>query len=190
MTALATATTPLVRRREVSWDDPLVGAALAQQMSGIDYLRALVDGHIPRPPIAALLGMTITTVEPGRATFLLKVGEHLYNPIGSVHGGVFCAALDSAMGCAVHSALPLGQAYTTLELHVNLIKGLRVDTPTVTAEGELLSLGRRVATASGRLVGPDGTLYAHATTTCLIFEPPLAARLPDDAQPEEDANGD
>jgi uncharacterized protein (TIGR00369 family) len=89
-----------------------------------------------------------------------------------VHGGVFCAALDSAMGCAVHSALPLGQAYTTVELHVNLIKGLRLDTPTVTAEGELVSVGRRVATASGRLIGPDGRLYAHATTTCLIFDPP------------------
>jgi uncharacterized protein (TIGR00369 family) len=190
VTALAAQATVTVRRREITWDDPLVGAALAQQMSGLDYLRALRDGRIPRPPIAALLGMTITVVEPGRATFRQDIGEHLYNPIGSVHGGVFCTALDSAMGCAVHSALPLGQAYTTLELHVNLIKGLRLDTPTVTAEGELVSLGRRVATASGRLVGPDGTLYAHATTTCLVFEPPSAAPPAHSAQPEENRNGD
>jgi uncharacterized protein (TIGR00369 family) len=188
VTALAQTTT--VRRREVTWDDPLVGAALAQQMNGLDYLRALLDGRIPRPPIAALLGMTITAVDPGRVTFRQDIGEHLYNPIGSVHGGVFCTALDSAMGCAVHSALPLGQAYTTLELHVHLIKGLRLDTPTVTAEGELVSLGRRVATASGRLFGPDGTLYAHATTTCLVFEPPSAAPHAQAAQPEDNRHAD
>ena len=182
------APTESVRRREVSWEDPLVGAALAERMSGLDYLRAVADGRIPRPPIAALLGMTILGVEPGRATFQLDIGEHLYNPIGSVHGGVFCTALDSAMGCAVHSALATGQAYTTLELHVNLVRGLGLATPTVTAEGEIVSLGRRVATASGRLVGPDGTLYAHATTTCLVFEPRAPARLAH-LTPQEGRNG-
>jgi uncharacterized protein (TIGR00369 family) len=162
------------RRREVTWQDPLVGAALALEMSGLDYLRAVANGTIARPPIAALLGMGIERVDPGAVTFVLNVGEHLYNPIGSVHGGIFATLLDSAMGCAVHSILPTGRAYTTLELKVNLVRALTVDTPKVTAEGEVLSSGRRVATASGRLVGPDGTLFAHATTTCLVFDSAVA----------------
>jgi uncharacterized protein (TIGR00369 family) len=162
------------RRREVTWQDPLVGAALALEMSGLDYLRAVADGTIARPPVAALLGMTIERIDPGTVTFGLDVGEHLYNPIGSVHGGIFATLLDSAMGCAVHSMLPAGRAYTTLELKVNLVKALTVDTPKVTGEGEVISAGRRVATASGRLVGPEGTLFAHATTTCLVFDAAVA----------------
>src|SRR5437763_1604019 len=128
-------------------------------------LRALRRG----PPIAALLGMSVRSVERGLVAFGLDVGEHLYNPIGSVHGGVFCTLLDSAMGCAVHSSLGRGQAYTTLELKVNLVRALTLNTPDVTATGQVVSAGRRVATATGQITGPDGTLYAHATTTCLIF---------------------
>jgi uncharacterized protein (TIGR00369 family) len=166
----------LARRREVSWDDPMVGAALALDLSGLDYLRAIAEERIPAPPIAALLGMGIVDVQPGRVTFSLEVGEHLYNPIGSVHGGVFCALLDSAMGCAVHSTLGRAQAYTTLELKVNLVKALTVSTPSVVATGQVVSAGRRVVTASGEITGPDGTLYAHATTTCLAFEPHQRSR--------------
>jgi uncharacterized protein (TIGR00369 family) len=156
------------RRRNVSWEDPLNGARLAQTLSGLDYLRAIADGRIPPPPIAVLLGMSLGEIEPGRVTFTLDIGEHLYNPIGSVHGGIYCTLLDSAMGCAVHTTLSVGQAYTTLELKVNIVKALTVNTPSVVAEGTVITSGRRVATASGRIVGPDGTLYAHATTTCLI----------------------
>ena len=164
------------RSRNVSWEDPLVGAALALELSGLDYLRAIAEGRIPPPPIANLLGMSIVGIDPGRVAFSLDVGEHLYNPIGSVHDGVFCVLLDSAMGCAVHTTLPVGQAYTTLEIKVNVVKALTVSTTSVVAEGQVITSGRRVATASGRIVGPDGTLYAHATTTCLIFEPPPAAQ--------------
>jgi uncharacterized protein (TIGR00369 family) len=160
-----------VRQREVTWEDPLVGAALARDLSGLEYLQALADGRAPAPPVASLLGMQIVSVEPGQVVFGLDVGEHLYNPIGSVHGGIFCTLLDSAMGCAVHSSLGRGQAYTTLELKVNLVRALTVRTPSVVATGQVVSAGRRVATASGQITGPDGTLYAHATTTCLIFEP-------------------
>jgi uncharacterized protein (TIGR00369 family) len=159
------------RRREVTWEDPMVGAALALDLSGLDYLRAIADGRIAPPPIAVLLGMGIVDVQPGRVTFSLEVGEHLYNPIGSVHGGIFCTLLDSAMGCAAHSTLDRGQAYTTLELKVNLVKALTLSTPSVVATGQVISSGRRVITASGQIAGPDGTLYAHATTTCLVFEP-------------------
>jgi uncharacterized protein (TIGR00369 family) len=172
----------LMRRREVSWEDPMVGAALALDLSGLDYLRAIAEGRVPPPPIAVLLGMGIADVQPGRVTFSLEVGEHLYNPIGSVHGGVFCTLLDSAMACAVHSTLDRGQAYTTLELKVNLVRALTVGTPGVLATGQVISTGRRVATASGQITGPDGTLYAHATTTCLVFEP--------HQQAQSAANGD
>ncbi len=158
------------RRRDVTWDDPLVGAALARDMSGLEYLRGIAEGRIPAAPIAALLGLSVVQVEPGQVTFRLDIGEHLYNPIGSVHGGVFCTLLDSAMGCSVHAALNRGQAYTSLELKVNFIKPLTLDTPSVVAAGQVISLGRRVATASAQITGPDGTLYAHGTTTCLIFD--------------------
>ncbi len=156
----------------MTWEDPLPGAELSTKLSGLEYLQSIVDGGASAPPIALLMGMRLAEIGPGRCTFTLDVGEHLYNPIGSVHGGVFCTLLDSAMACAVHATLPAGQAYTTLELKVNLVKPLRLTTPTVRAEGKVLSSGRRVATASGQILGPDGTLYAHGTTTCLIFELP------------------
>jgi uncharacterized protein (TIGR00369 family) len=164
-----------VRHREVTWQDPLVSAALARDLSGLDFLRGIAAGQIPAAPIAALLGMSVVQVEPGQVTFGLDVGEYLYNPIGSVHGGVFCTLLDSAMGCAVHASLDRGQAYTTLELKVNLVKALTVKTPSVVATGQVISAGRRVITASGQITGPDGTLYAHGTTTCLVLEPRAAA---------------
>ena len=154
----------------VTWEDPLAGAALSTQLSGLDYLESIVDGRVPPPPVAVLLGMEIVEVAFGRAVFSIDVGEYLYNPIGSVHGGIFCTLLDSSMACAVHSTLPAGKAYTTLELKVNLVRPLRTGTPAVRSEGKVLSSGRRVATASGQVLGPDGALYAHATTTCLIFD--------------------
>jgi len=98
-----------------------------------------------------------------------------YNPLGTVHGGWFATLLDSAVGCAVHSTLPAGKAYTTLELKLNIVRALTDAVPLVRAEGKVLHAGRQVATAEGRLVGPDGRLYAHATTTCLIFDQPASA---------------
>jgi uncharacterized protein (TIGR00369 family) len=162
------------RHRVVTWDDPLAGAALSTQLSGLEFLQRIIDAQVPAPPIALLLGMSLAEVGRGQAVFTLDVGEHLYNPIGSVQGGIFCTLLDSAMGCAVHSTLPPGKGYTTLELKVNLVKALTIATPAVRGEGKVLSAGRRVATASGQILGPDGTLFAHATTTCLIFDFPSA----------------
>jgi uncharacterized protein (TIGR00369 family) len=183
MTETASSAAARVRHRDVTWEDPLVGAAMAAGLSGLEFMRGIAEGRIPRPPIAALLGMSIVRVEPGDVMFSLEVGEHLYNPIGSVHGGVFCTLLDSAMGCAVHASLDRGQAYTTLELKVNLVKALTLKTPSVVATGQVISTGRRVITATGQITGPDGTLYAHATTTCLVLEPRLPA-------PAEQDNGD
>jgi uncharacterized protein (TIGR00369 family) len=100
-----------------------------------------------------------------------------YNPLGTVHGGWFATLLDSAVGCAIHATLPAGKGYTTLELKVNMVRPLNDGVPLVRAEGKVIHAGRQVATAEGRIVGPDGKLYAHATTTCLIFDHPgLAAR--------------
>jgi uncharacterized protein (TIGR00369 family) len=161
---------PPVRRRVVEWADPSIAAASVAGLAGVDFLRAIADGEIAQPPVAALLGMRLAEVVPGRVVFELEVGEHLYNPIGSVHGGIISTVLDSAMGCAVHSRLERGQAYTTLELKVNFDRAVTVAVTVVRAEAEIVTAGRRVATAVGRLVGPDGTLYAHASTTCLVFE--------------------
>src|SRR5262249_17514214 len=103
------------------------------------------------------------------AVFTLQIGEHLYNPIGTVHGGMSCTLLDSAMGCAVQSALPDGFGFTTLDLNVSFVRAITLAVPYVRAEGEVVSSGRRVGTARGRIFGPDGTLYAHGVTTCLVF---------------------
>jgi uncharacterized protein (TIGR00369 family) len=111
-------------------------------------------------------------MEPGTAVFQGRPQYRHYNPMGMVHGGWFATMLDSALGCAVHSTLPAGKAFTTLELKVNMVRGLNDRVPLVRAEGTVIHAGRQVATAEGRIVGADGRLYAHATTTCLIFDHP------------------
>jgi uncharacterized protein (TIGR00369 family) len=110
--------------------------------------------------------------EPGRIVFQGSPGQQHYNPLGSVHGGYFCTLLDSAVGCAVHSVLPQGMGYTTLELKVNLIRALTAGTGPVRAEGKVIQVGNRVGIAEGRIVDAEGKLYAHATTTCLVFPLP------------------
>jgi uncharacterized protein (TIGR00369 family) len=161
-----------IRERTVRWDDPLLGASAARGMSGLEYLRAMIAGRFPPPPIAHTLGFTLAEVEEGRAVFELLPGEHHYNPIGMVHGGVAATLLDSAMGCAVQSRLPAGRGYTTLEMKVNLLRALTVDTGPVRAEGTLLHLGRSTALAEARLTDAGGRLLAQATSTCLIVSFP------------------
>jgi uncharacterized protein (TIGR00369 family) len=157
------------RTLTVTWTDPLEAAARGAEMAGMERLRAIVDGSLPPPPIARLLGMRLAEVEEGRAVFEVEPGEQHYNPIGVVHGGLAATLCDSAMGCAVQSSLPAGVAYTTLELKVNLVRALTVDSGTVRCEGTLIHLGGRVATAEARLVDGAGRLCAHATTTCLVI---------------------
>ncbi|MET4107627.1 PaaI family thioesterase [Hymenobacter sp. UYP22] len=161
------------RTRTFSWHDPLVGAQAARNLSGSDYLAAMSRGEYPLPPLMHTLGFDHLppTVEPGKVTFYLEPQEYHYNPIGSVHGGVFAALLDSAMGCAVHTTLPAGVGYTTLELKVNFVRPLTATTGLVSCEGLVLSSGRQVATAEGRITDAAGKLYAHATTTCLLLRP-------------------
>jgi uncharacterized protein (TIGR00369 family) len=157
------------RTRIVTWEDPLATAHAGVALSGIEFLRAVARGEIPPPPIALLLGFTLDEVEEGRVVFTAEPGEHHYNPIGVVHGGLAATMLDSAMGCAVHSRLPEGRAYTTLEIKVNFVRAIRRDSGRLRAEGQVVHMGGRVATAEGRLVDATGQLYAHATTTCMLF---------------------
>jgi uncharacterized protein (TIGR00369 family) len=157
------------RSRTIAWEDPIEAFKAGAGLSGLAYMRGIAERRIAPPPVALLLGMDILEVEPGRAVFTLEPGEHLYNPIGMVHGGIVSTLLDSAMGCAVHASLPDGVAYTTLELKVNFVRAVGRDTGTLRCEGTVIHVGRTTATAEGRIVDGAGKLYAHATTTCLIL---------------------
>ncbi|MGU3496815.1 PaaI family thioesterase [Xanthobacteraceae bacterium A53D] len=139
-------------------------------MSGLEFLSAIADGRFPQPPIFALFGFGLGELEPGRVVFTGTPGRQHYNPLGIVHGGYAATVLDSCMGCAVHSTLPAGRGYTTLEFKVNFVRAMTDRTGPVAAEGKVLHAGRRAATAEGRLMDATGRLIAHATTTCLIMD--------------------
>ncbi len=138
-------------------------------MSGLDYMRGIAEGSMPRPPISETLGFELTEVDLGLAVFTMTPAFRHYNPLGTVHGGVAATLLDSCMGCAVHTRLEAGTGYTTLEFKVNLVRPVTDTTGLIRAEGRTLHVGRRSATAEGRIVDAKGTLLAHGTTTCLIF---------------------
>jgi uncharacterized protein (TIGR00369 family) len=139
-------------------------------LSGLEMLAEMIAGKLPRAPMSRTLDFLLVHVEPGMAIFQGRPHLEHYNPLGTVHGGWFATLLDSAMGCAVQSMLPAGKAYTTMEFKVNLVRALTADVPVVRAEGRIVHPGRQVAMADARLVGPDGKLYAHGTTTCLVFD--------------------
>lgn len=140
--------------------------------TGMEVFEAIFAGELPPAPIGDTLDFVPIHMEPGTAVFQGRPQRRHYNPLGTVHGGWFATLLDSAVGCAVHSTLPAGKGYTTLELKVNMVRPLNDQVPMVRAEGKVIHTGRKVATAEGRIIGPDGKLYAHATTTCLIFDHP------------------
>ena len=149
------------------------GVATPQQVAGkggLELLQAMLRGELPYPPIARTLDFHLLEVGEGRAVFQGRPGPGHLNPMGGIHGGWYATLLDSALGCAVHTMMPAGRGYTTAELGVNLVKAIGPKVQRVRAEGRVLHCGRQLATAEAKLVGPDGTLYAHATTTCLVFE--------------------
>ena len=166
----------LAQEREVrSRIDAGVGAgvATAAQLAGktgLEMMQAMLRGEIPYPPIAKTLDFQLLEVAEGRAVFQGTPGPAHINPMGTIHGGWYATLLDSAMGCAVHTMMPAGRGYTTAELGVNLVRAIGAKAPRIRAEGKVIHCGRQLATAEARLFGPDGTLYAHATTTCLVFE--------------------
>ena len=141
-------------------------------MAGIDFIRAMFDGRLPAPPIMQTVEPFDYSAEPGVISFSSIPGFRHYNPIGSVHGGYAATLLDSAMGLAVHTMLPPGTGYTTLEFKISFIRGMTRDTGPVRSEGRTLNVGRRTATAEARITDTQGRLLAHATTTCLVFEIP------------------
>lgn len=159
------------RTRTFTWEDPRAAAKAAIGLSGMEYLQKIVRGEVPPPPIAELMGFHLAKLSEGRAVFAVTPAEYHYNPIGVVHGGLAATLLDSAMGCAIHSTLPAGASYTTLELKVNFIRALTIDTGEVRGEASIIHVGGRTAIAEGKVVDARGKLYAHATTTCIIFRP-------------------
>nr|WP_319565807.1 PaaI family thioesterase [uncultured Rhodoferax sp.] len=139
-------------------------------LTGLQMMQAMLNGDIPYASIAQTLDFMLIEVDKGQAIFQGTPGAAHMNPMGTIHGGWYATLLDSALGCAVHTMMPVGRAYTTAELSVNLVRSIGHKVKRVRAEGKIIHCGRQLATAEARLVGPDGTLYAHASTTCLVFE--------------------
>jgi uncharacterized protein (TIGR00369 family) len=160
------------RSKTVTWHDPGALAAMAATLSGREFLQAMADGELPPPPIARMFGFQPVSVGDGDVVFTCTVDEAAYNPIGLVHGGLVCTLLDTATGTAVHSTLPAGVAYTSIEIKVNYLRPVRVltDRPAeLTAHGWVTKPGRRVAFAEGDVRDVDGRVVATASSTCLII---------------------
>jgi uncharacterized protein (TIGR00369 family) len=168
--AFAASSPETTRTRTLVWQDPVPTAAAGATMSGIEYMRAIVAGEMPPPPIAVTMRMRPFELEEGRVVFEGEPGEEHYNPIGVVHGGYASTLLDSALGCAVHTTLPAGVAYTSLGLEAKFVRPITRDTGRVLCEAEVLHRGRRQATAEARLTAADsGKLLAHGIATCMIL---------------------
>jgi uncharacterized protein (TIGR00369 family) len=158
------------RSRTVTWHDPKPTTAKGLSMSGIDYLRAMADGELPQAPIAGLLRFEVTSADPGRVVFTCEPDESAYNPIGAVHGGLVCTLLDSVAGCAIHSTLPQGKGYTSVEIKVNYLKAVRLSSGVLTATGTVVKAGSRVGFAEGVVTDAAGAVVATATSTLLVFD--------------------
>lgn len=164
--------TQTVRSRTYEWADPAPIAALVGRRSGLEMLHAMIAGELPEPPVMRLIGASRLEAEEGRVSVEMTAEEFHYNPLGSVHGGVISTLLDTAAGCAVHSTLPAGVGYTTLDLNVKFLRAVTTASGLLRCEGTVLSRGRRTALAEARLTDGSGRLAAHATSSCLIFDLP------------------
>ncbi|MBL8661713.1 MAG: PaaI family thioesterase [Candidatus Odyssella sp.] len=160
------------RTRRYGWRDPRPGAAAAQRMSGLDYMTAMMKGEIAAGPIMDTLAFRLAAVGDGFAAFECEPKEFAYNALGSVHGGLPATLIDSAASCAVHTKLPAGTGYTTVNLAVDMIKPITEAAGTLRCEGRVVRAGNRIAVADAELKGADGTLYARGSATCLILPPP------------------
>lgn len=149
------------------------GLANLEQLAGktgLQQMQAMLSGGMPYPHIAETLDFSLVDIEHGKAVFQGTPQLMHYNPMGTVHGGWYATLLDSAVGCAIHTMMPIGRGYTTAELSVNIVRAASHKSGPLRAIGTVIHCGKQLATAEGRIVGPDGKLYAHATTTCLVFE--------------------
>lgn len=163
---------PAERRRSFEWSDPLETASIGAGLSGMEFFAAMADGRVPFPPIMHTLDIAGFSYEEGRVVFRLTPQEFHYNPLGSVHGGVFATLLDTACGCAVHSRLPAGVFYTSLDLSVKFLRPISIATGEISAEGTVVHLGSRMALAEARIVDAAGKIYATGNSSCLIMRPP------------------
>jgi uncharacterized protein (TIGR00369 family) len=159
------------RSRTITWHDPSISAAAMASMSGRELLQAIVDGRIPRPPFAELIDARLASVGEGVAVFEWTADQSTYNPIGMVHGGVLCTLLDSAAGCAVHSLLPAGVGYSSIEIKASFLAPVRVDSGMLDVEGRALRVGRQVAFAEAHARTQDGKLVGHATSSLAVMRP-------------------
>jgi uncharacterized protein (TIGR00369 family) len=163
----------MARTRTYSWVDPRELDKLGRGMDGLEFTRHLLEaGEQGRMPIASTIGFRLAEVELGRVVLVGEIGEHLYNPIGMVHGGVAATLLDSASGSAVHTTVPAGAGYTTLDLTVHYLRPITADTGTVRAIGTVINRGRRTALANAELWDSNDRLLAHATSSCMVFDQP------------------
>jgi uncharacterized protein (TIGR00369 family) len=163
------------REKTITWEDPLATATAGAALPGIEFLREMAAGRIPPPPIARLMGFDLGDVSPGAVTFVGVPDESVYNPIGLVHGGYVCTMLDSALGCAVHSTLPVGVGYTSIEIKVNYLRPVHANAGEVRVNGRVTKPGRRVAFAEGEVVDAAGKTLATAQSSLLIMPGPGAA---------------
>lgn len=160
------------RTRTFSWTDPSVTAAALGRRGGLETIQAMARGEIPAPPIMHTIGVESMSADEGTVRVTLVAQEFHYNPLGSVHGGILSTLLDTAAGCAVHTTLPTGYGYTSLDLNVKFVRPATVASGLLTCEGTVVQRGRRVALAEARLTDAAGRLIAQATSSCLIFEVP------------------
>jgi uncharacterized protein (TIGR00369 family) len=140
-------------------------------LSGLEMLQAMIEGRLPSAPIGATMGFRLVEVAPGRAVFEGRPGPNLLNPLGSIHGGLALTLIDSAAGCAVHTELPAGIGYATVETKVNFTRAIGPDDGAVRCEGRVLTRGRQIATAEATLWSAEGKVLAHGTSTLMILPP-------------------
>jgi uncharacterized protein (TIGR00369 family) len=157
------------RTRTVQWEDPAPALAVMPTVTGLEYLRRMIGGQLPPPPITVLMRMTLTEAEEGRVVFVCEPDESHYNPIGTVHGGLLCTLLDSSLGCAVQSTLPQGMGYTSIEINVNYLRPVYAHTGPLRCTATVTKPGRRVAFADGVVTDASGKTVATATGSLLVF---------------------
>jgi uncharacterized protein (TIGR00369 family) len=156
--------------RTVTWHDPAPTIARGMTMPGIDYLKAMIARELPPPPMARLMQFDLVDVEPGKVVFTCEPDASMYNPNGAIHGGLVCTVLDSVAGLALHSTLPAGKGYTSIEINVNYLKAVRVNAGPLTATGTVVKAGSRVGFTKGVVTDASGAIVATATSTLLVFD--------------------
>ena len=160
------------RTRTFGWTDPAVFTELIGSRGGLDLLQAMAEGDLPTPPIMDLIDLAGMSAEEGSVTFELDPQEFHFNPLGTMHGGVISTLLDAAAACSIHSLLPVGIGYTSLDLNVKFLRPVTLSSGRLTCTGSVLQRGRRTALAEARLTDASERLIAHATSSCLLFERP------------------